>query len=276
MYTTVAIDILTNFIGLKMTKNRYARSNMLDQAHFGENAPAYVSWASEGDQELAFSTYQKALEESSHSTAGQTYQRDFRNLTDYAGGRPGLNSSDFDWFRPGQAAPVKPKDIISFARYAYRRIGLIHNAMDLMGDFASQGIRLVHPNATIQNFHDDWWEQVQGNRVTERIGHLSCREGNVGVRFYTAKINQSKRRDMQRAIADIDIKIDKDSSEFKKNEIKKRFEKNSCLKLKRWIGYKVFFPNRRRFEKQVDWIETKINLLIPRKVCHEICGVFYK
>lgn len=222
MYTTVAIDILTNFIGLKMTKNRYPRSKMLDQAHFGDNAPAYVSWASEGDQELAFSTYQKALEESSHSTAGQTYQRDFRNLTDYAGGRPGLNSSDFDWFRPGQAAPQKPKDIIAFGRYAYRKIGLVHNAIDLMGDFCSQGIRLVHPNKRIERFYNDWFTNVEGLRVSERLAHLLFREANVPIRWYTAKINKQKRLDMQKAIAG-DVRSNLDDPVFKKNEIPWRY-----------------------------------------------------
>ena len=205
-----------------MSKNKYPKSKMIEQAAFGENAPAYVSWASEDNQDLAFSTYQKTLEEASHSTAGASYQRDFRNLTDYAGGRPGLNSADFDWFRPGQAAPQKPKDIIAFGRYAYRRIGLVHNAIDLMGDFCSQGIRLVHPNKRIERFYNDWFSNVEGLRVSERLAHLLFREANVPIRWYTAKINKQKRLDMQRAIA-ADVRSDLDDPVFKKNEIPWRY-----------------------------------------------------
>ena len=205
-----------------MSKNKYPKSKMIEQAAFGENSPAYVSWASEDNQDLAFSTYQKTLEEASHSTAGASYQRDFRNLTDYAGGRPGLNSSDFDWFRPGQAAPQKPKDIIAFGRYAYRRIGLVHNAIDLMGDFCSQGIRLVHPNKRIERFYNDWFSNVEGLRVSERLAHLLFREANVPIRWYTAKINKQKRLDMQRAIAG-DVRSDLDDPVFKKNEIPWRY-----------------------------------------------------
>ena len=195
---------------------------MIEQAAFGENSPAYVSWASEDNQDLAFSTYQKTLEEASHSTAGASYQRDFRNLTNYAGGRPGLNAADFDWFRPGQAAPQKPKDIIAFGRYAYRRIGLVHNAIDLMGDFCSQGIRLVHPNKRIERFYNDWFSNVEGLRVSERLAHLLFREANVPIRWYTAKINKQKRLDMQRAIAG-DVRSDLDDPVFKKNEIPWRY-----------------------------------------------------
>jgi len=205
-----------------MSKNKYPKSKMIEQAAFGENQPAYVSWASEDNEDLAFSTYQKTLEEASHSTAGASYQRDFRNLTDYAGSRPGLNSSDFDWFRPGQAAPQKPKDIIAFGRYAYRRIGLVHNAIDLMGDFCSQGIRLVHPNKRIERFYNDWFSNVEGLRVSERLAHLLFREANVPIRWYTAKINKQKRLDMQRAIAG-DVRSDMDDPVFKKNEIPWRY-----------------------------------------------------
>ena len=78
-------------------------------------------------------------------------------------------NSDFDYFRPDQAVPEKPKDIIAFARAAYRRIGLIRNAIDLMGDFASQGITLVHPNKKIERFYKKWFQKVGGRERSERF-----------------------------------------------------------------------------------------------------------
>jgi len=202
----------------KYPKSEAQASNYLS------DKPAYMSWDTDSEQEkaLAFTTYSKALEESSHSVASST-SRDFRGLTTYADGRPGFRASDFDWFRPGQAAPTKPKDIIAFARYAYRRIGLIHNAIDLMGDFSAQGIRLVHPNKRIERFYNDWFEQVQGKRVSERLGHLLFREANVPIRWYTAKVNKRKRLEMQRSVAASDISIDIDAIEFTKNEIPWRY-----------------------------------------------------
>ncbi|MHA1289783.1 MAG: hypothetical protein ACTSPB_20565, partial [Candidatus Thorarchaeota archaeon] len=188
-----------------------------------DSNPAYVSWDSDdvNERSRAFATYADALDTASHSVAN--VQRDFQGLTPYADGRPGLRASDFDWFRPGQAAPVKPKDIISFARYAYRRIGLIHNAMDLYGDFAAQGIRLVHPNKRIERFYNDWFEQVEGKRVSERLGHLLFREANVPIRWYTAKVNKRKRLEMQRSIAAADISVDIDAITSTKSEIPWRY-----------------------------------------------------
>jgi hypothetical protein len=201
-------------------KIKYPKSKMIENVT-NKESQAYVSWASQENEEVAFNTYAKALEEASHSIAG-SYQRDFRDLTSYAGGRPGLNARDFDWFRPGQAAPSKPKDIIAFGRYAYRRIGLVHNAIDLMGDFCSQGIRLVHPNKRIERFFNDWFKNVHGSRVSERMAHLLFREANVPIRWYTARIDRVKKLEMQKSVA-ADVKYNKDDPSYKRNEIPWRY-----------------------------------------------------
>jgi hypothetical protein len=189
--------------------------------------PAYLSWASDNPQQQssAFNDYTEGLKDASYAIAN-TYgngNRDFRGLTNYIDGGPGLRAQDFDWFRPGQAAPVKPKDIIAFARFAYRRIGLIHNAIDLMGDFSCQGVRLVHPNKRIERFYQDWFTQVQGRQVSERLGHLLFREANVPIRHYTAKINKKKKMEMQKALGAVDLKINMDDLDVFKNEIPWRY-----------------------------------------------------
>ncbi len=188
------------------------------------NGPAFVSWDTEDsiEKDKAFKTYSKAIEESSYTVANNT-MRDFRGLTTSIDGKPGLRSTDFDWFRPGQAAPVHPKEIISYARYVYRRIGLIHNAIDLMGDFACQGVRLTHPNKRIERFYNDWFEQVQGRRVSERLAHLLFREANVPIRHYTVKVNKKKKLEMQKTIAEIDLDFDMDDVLYQKNEIPWRY-----------------------------------------------------
>lgn len=186
--------------------------------------PACVSWAF--DTNKAFDIYGQALTESSQSlvhTTKANYRRDFRDLTTHTGGRPGLRSSDFDWFRPGQSAPTKAKDIIAYGRYVYRRVGLIHNAIDLMGDFACQGIRLTHRNPKVANFYNAWFEQVGGKKVSERLGHLLFREANVPIRSYTAKLNVNKRVQMQQAVGKEEVKFNKDDVTFNKKEIPWRY-----------------------------------------------------
>ena len=161
-----------------MAKRKYPRSK---EVEFPEGV-AYVSWDSQDpkDRDRALAAYSEAVPEFTSASLGSR-TRDFSDLTTKLSGRPGLGQSDFDWFRPGSRIPQKPKEIIAFARAAYRRIGLIRNAIDLMGDFACQGIRLVHQNPRIEKFYNDWFNRAKGKFVSERICNLLFREANVPI-----------------------------------------------------------------------------------------------
>lgn len=199
-----------------MAKRKYPRSQ---ETKFTDSA-AYVSWDSDDPEkrEAAIAAYGEAVSEFSYASLGSR-TRDFSDLTTRLSGRPGLGQVDFDWFRPGQAVPTKSKDIIAFARSAYRRIGLIRNAIDLMGDFACQGIRLVHQNPRIEKFYNDWFSRVRGPFVSERICNLLFREANVPIRMKTAKLSKQKRLNMQKSIASPDMQAIINDKKFQKGEI---------------------------------------------------------
>ena len=187
--------------------------------NFPSDGPAYVSWeGSKAQQDESLKLYTQAIQENSRASFSSR-TRDFSDLTTNMSGRPGLRNTDFDYFRPDQAVPEKPKDIIAFARSAYRRIGLIRNAIDLMGDFACQGVRLVHQNKRIEKFYNDWFSRARGKEVSERLCNLLFREANVPIRMRTAKINKQKRLEMQRSVASPDMTADIKISNFSKGEI---------------------------------------------------------
>jgi len=199
-----------------MAKKNYPKSKA-DRT--SEETPAYISWEGSGaEQERALAEYSKAIQETS-SASFSSRTRDFSDLTTRISGRPGLRNSDYDWFRPEQRVPEKSKDIIDFARAAYRRIGLIRNAIDLMGDFACQGVRLIHRNPRIERFYNDWFSRVNGKEVSERLCNLLFREANVPIRMRTAKINKQKRLEMQRSVASPEMVADLKLSGFGKGEI---------------------------------------------------------
>lgn len=185
---------------------------------------AYVSWdyddASRRDKALA--NYGNAISEFSYASLSSR-TRNFSDLTTRLSGKPGLTQTDFDWFRPSARVPTSDKEIIAFARAAYRRIGLIRNAIDLMGDFACQGIRLVHPNRRVEKFYNDWFNRVNGKFVAERICNLLFREANVPIRSKTAKVNKKKRLEMQRSVASPDMEAILNKRNFSKAEIPWQF-----------------------------------------------------
>ena len=184
-----------------------------------KSEPAYVSWeGTKQDHKVGIAAYGEAVQEFS-AASYSSRSRDFSDLTTYLSGRPGLREADYDFFRPEQRVPENPKDIIAFARTAYRRIGLIRNAIDLMGDFACQGVRLVHKNKRVERFYNNWFDKINGKEVSERLCNLLFREANVPISMKTAKINRKKREEMQRSIGSPDLVMNTNDRSFLKNEI---------------------------------------------------------
>jgi hypothetical protein len=186
---------------------------------------AYVTW---DDNDLA--SKQKALDESSRSldeyglfsnktTAATSRFRNFMNLDGQTSGRPGLTKSDYDYFRPDEAIPTEIKAIFAMADQIYNRVGLVKNVIDLMGDFASQGIRLVHPNKRIERFYRNWFEKVKGEERSERFLNHLYRVGNVVINRQTAKISVKVAEDMYKAKASPDFIVTNDEPIVEKREI---------------------------------------------------------
>ena len=173
---------------------------------------AYVTWGSEAERKDALIESSKALSEYktiSHSPQVSTARyRSYKDLDTNVSGRPGLTRRDYDAFRPGEAVPQSPKKIISAANHAYQRVGLIRNIIDLMGDFACQGIRLVHPNKRIEKFYQNWFKRVGGKERSERFLNNLYRTGNVVIRKQTAKIAAKNQKQLFKAMAQPEVEIE--------------------------------------------------------------------
>jgi hypothetical protein len=208
-----------------MPRKKYPKSDNIPTAPNVMPENAYVTW-DEGD----LASKQKALDESSRSleeyglfsnktTAATSRFRNFMNLDGQTSGRPGLTKSDYDYFRPDEAIPTEIKAIFAMADQIYNRVGLVKNVIDLMGDFASQGIRLVHPNKRIERFYRNWFEKVKGEERSERFLNHLYRVGNVVINRQTAKISVKVAEDMYKAKASPDLIITNDEVVVEKREI---------------------------------------------------------
>ena len=143
------------------------------------------------------------------------------NYTDIGGpgvsGRPGLTQGDYEYWRPDEKTSFRnPKDAMMAAERAYDHNGIVHNVIDIMGDFACQGIRLVHPNKRTERFFQNWWKKVSGEERSERFLNNLYKLGNVCVRMQMAKLSDDNKTELYKATAaDIEVKDYK----YKKNEI---------------------------------------------------------
>jgi hypothetical protein len=104
---------------------------------------------------------------------------------------------------------------------AYDKVGIVRNVIDLMGDFGSQGITIIHPNKAIERFYRKWFDQVKGVERSERFLNYLYRAGNVIVRRSTAKINSQKEAELKKAAA---ADISPEEVKIKKREIPWKYE----------------------------------------------------
>lgn len=207
---------------------KYPKSDAIENAK-AIDQNAYITWddndmtgkrealkqASQGLNE--FTGVQRA------NAATSSRYRDFSNLVPNVSGRPGLTRSDYEFFRPDEATPNAIKHIFQAADNIYSRVGLVKNVVDLMGDFACQGIRLVHPNKRIEKFYRNWFEKVRGEDRSERFLNNLYKIGNVVINRQTAKISLKVSENLYRTVASPDLVINSDELKVEKREIPWRY-----------------------------------------------------
>lgn len=151
--------------------------------------------------------------------------RDYSGLAPNVSGRPGLTKQDYSFFRPNETVPHDYKKIMMACDFYYYTVGLIRNIVDLMSDFTSQGIRLSHPNARIQEFYRNWFEKVHGLQVSERIASYLIRMGQAPIRVQTGIMKKKDKDALYKSSAKIKdkekIRVKTATAEFvmEKNEI---------------------------------------------------------
>ena len=191
------------------------------------NSPenAYITWGEENldDKRNALNEASKALDEFTvvqKTTANNSrYRLDFSKLDGPTSGRPGLTRSDYDYFRPEESIPTHIKGILNKADIVYNRVGLVKNVIDLMGDFACQGIRLVHPNKKIERFYRNWFDKIGGEERSERFLNNLYRVGNVVINRQTAKISVKVEDSLYKSVGSPDLIITQDEPKVEKREI---------------------------------------------------------
>ena len=138
-------------------------------------------------------------------SAGASYRRSYLDIEDGISVRTSYRKDDYYRFRTGEQPPNQDKEIIAKCMNAYEKVGIIKNVIDLMGDFGSQGITLVHPDKNAQKFYRRWWEEVGGAERSERFLNTLFRCGNVVIKRRYAKLTKTVQRQMTRGEDDVII-----------------------------------------------------------------------
>ena len=181
----------------------------------------YLTWA-EGDNDAkasALNEFSQAVESFDGFTATEAHFRspnyvsnvyDFQDIDTNVNVRTGFSRQDYDFFRSNERMPHNKQKIIGACMEAYRKNGLVKNVIDLMGDFACQGITLTHESKSVQRFYQRWFNKVKGKDRSERFLNMLYRAGNVIVKRTTAKPKPSQLKKLMLTIGAPDIEVTPD------------------------------------------------------------------
>ena len=200
------------------------KSKAIQDATPNTTEQAYITWQDSNleDKRQALNEASKGLEEFGlvdKTVANSRYRLSFKDLDGPTSSRPGLTRTDYDYFRPDEAVASSIKGIFYQADLIYNRVGLVKNVIDLMGDFASQGIRLTHKNPRIQKFYKNWFAKVNGIERSERFLNNLYRIGNVVINRQTAKISIRVADSLFKSVSSPDLIINNDEYKIEKREI---------------------------------------------------------
>lgn len=140
------------------------------------------------------------------SNASSAY-RTFIDIEPNRSVRPGFTKLDYYAFREGESVPNQQRKIIKMCMDAYDKVGIIRNIIDLMGDFGSQGINIVHPNKTVEKFYQQWFKSVNGKERSERFLNNLYKTGNVIMYRSYANVTPELEKYMKSLAKDIRVEV---------------------------------------------------------------------
>jgi hypothetical protein len=163
--------------------------------------PDYYTWENEEQRAKAY-IRSDAIEGYGAAEKSVGWNDTYIDIEPNRSVRPQMGRSDYNRFRPGESIPKQQKRIKKMCMEAYDKVGIIHNVIDLMGDFASQGISLLHENKSQEKFYRKWFDMVSGPERSERFLNYLYRAGDVIIFRETGIISPKRAKEFKRAKAD--------------------------------------------------------------------------
>lgn len=149
----------------------------------------------------------------------------FESVRPNISARPETTRQDYEYFRPSEALPRRYKQIVIACDNLYYSFELVRNVIDLMSDFACQGIKFVHPVKSQERFYNSWFQKVNGFDRSERFLSNLFRYAMVVVEARNGTLN---------------IDIEKEYYSYAAGETQKKVERTKSKELP--LQYIFHFP----------------------------------
>ena len=123
-----------------------------------QKTQAFVTWSDDSGKRQALSDTSDNIDSYDGIQKSVAYnRRSFLDIEPNRSVRTGFTREDYNRFRSSESVPKRQKEAIRMCMQAYDKVGIIRNVIDLMADFAGQGINIVHPNKRIEKFFRAWF-----------------------------------------------------------------------------------------------------------------------
>lgn len=168
-----------------------------------------ITWHDDASKSIAMDAFSENVNSYDGVTKSLGYRayRNFKDIEPNRSVRPGFTSMDYHAFRPDEQVPREQKRMIKMCMDAYSKVGIIRNIIDLMGDFGSQGINVVHPNKSAEKFFKQWFKKCNGKERSERFLNTLYRCGNVIVYRSSANVTPELSKYMKSVANDIKVEV---------------------------------------------------------------------
>lgn len=121
--------------------------------------------------------------------------------------RSDMSTSDYQAVRPAEKVPREIYALIKMCMDVYDNIGIVYNVINLMSEFTSQGVELVHPIKSQEKFWQKWFEKVNGAERSSALVNMLYRTGNVVVQRLDGELPLSESAEWKRVSAKKQYKI---------------------------------------------------------------------
>jgi hypothetical protein len=119
----------------------------------------------------------------------------------YSGVHSGGGSGGFTYLRRFSSNSVFNHNLIASCMMAYLGYGVVRNIIDLYADFATEGIEIDHPDASVRRFYKTWATKIGlRDRIHSMFLNLFV-AGNVFVHRRWASLSDKEKRAMKTAQA---------------------------------------------------------------------------
>ena len=213
-----------------------------------EEKNPYIFWTSAEDQGAAFDKTAGNVDSYDGIMSSTASRRSYIDIEPNISVRTDFLKDDYYRFRPFEEPASNFKQAMSMCMKAYDRVGIVKNVIDLMGDFASQGISLNHPNKQIEQFYRKWWNMIGGGERSERFLNMLYRCGNVVIHKRYGKINKKQQREMSKAQEDLINFVEQNVT---KKHIPLRYDFLNPIQIEVDGGYAGAFSGEKVFKMKI-------------------------